>query len=177
MLSSPPGAREDTLDAIEFLRPPVPTALRMVLRGGFIPPGVCMFRAGLYVGLGGFGIAAAIDVSSGSLGGTLGALLRTGISLGPPGRNELGTAEALDEVGMKSVGEGILKVGAPEKALSALGWLVGPVADCPVGLSLANRSVRSCIAGVIAAGWSCEMACPCRHSGFGRTAGLGRVAA
>ena len=42
-----PGAREEILDAAEPFRALVGTALRAVLLGGLIPPGVCMLRAGL----------------------------------------------------------------------------------------------------------------------------------
>lgn len=45
---------------MELLRPPVPTMLRAVLLGGGILAGVDKFRAGLYVGLGSFGIEAVI---------------------------------------------------------------------------------------------------------------------
>ena len=55
------GGWDETLEAaIELLRPPVPTMLRAVLLGGGILAGVDKFRAGLYVGLGSFGIEAIV---------------------------------------------------------------------------------------------------------------------
>lgn len=49
-------------------------------------PVVCIFRAGLYVGLGAFGIATARSVSNGSFEGRAGApTLLSGIPLGPCG--------------------------------------------------------------------------------------------
>jgi hypothetical protein len=85
---------------MELLRLLVPTALRAVLRGGFTPMGVCIFRAGLYVGLGGFGIWTASCVSNGSFGGTL------GMPRGPKGR-EGGPMLPFEVTLEKSVGDGI----------------------------------------------------------------------
>jgi hypothetical protein len=91
------GAWLDILDAAnELLRPPVPFILRGVLRGGAMCAGSEMLRAGLYVGLGSLGKAAAIPVSSGNLGG--GREGGSGMSRGP--------ITLLED--WKSAGDGIL---------------------------------------------------------------------
>lgn len=76
------------LDAvIELLRLLVPTMLLAVLRGGWMFAGVCMLRAGLYAGIGGFGMAAMRSVFRGIFGGGGGPGSVPGISLGPTGRH------------------------------------------------------------------------------------------
>lgn len=49
---------------MELLLPPVPVILRAELLGGSTSTGVCIFLAGLYVGLGALGMAAATCASS-----------------------------------------------------------------------------------------------------------------
>lgn len=64
------GAYDEALDAwMELLRPPVPTMLLAVLRGGFMLAGMDKFRAGLYVGLGSLGIEVASCVFKNIPGG------------------------------------------------------------------------------------------------------------
>lgn len=77
------------LDAAnELLRPPVPTMLRGVLRGGLMLAGMEIFRAGLYVGLGSLGNEAASWVLRETFGGGGGSVEGGGISRGPMGRDE-----------------------------------------------------------------------------------------
>ena len=85
----PLGAWLEILEEVasELLRPPVPTILRGVLRGGLILKGPDMFRAGLYVGLGSFGRDAANCVFNGSMDGYGGMCNGgRGMSRGPSGR-------------------------------------------------------------------------------------------
>lgn len=69
-------------------------------------PVVCMFRAGLYVGLGSFGIAAAMLVLSGSFPGNGGAPFWAGMPLGPCGLDDefevIRESESKDERPSKS---------------------------------------------------------------------------
>src|SRR5215469_9596752 len=97
---------------MEDFRTLVGTALRTVLLGGLIPPGVCMLRAGLYAGLGSFGMATSICASRGNFEeDTLESVLLEGISRGPAGLKELGMAKDLEESGTKSADEDILEGG------------------------------------------------------------------
>jgi len=138
---------------MEAFRTLVGTALRTVLLGGLIPPGVCMLRAGLYAGLGSFGMTASICSSKGNFEGTLESVLLEGISRGPAGLKELGMVEDLDLSGTKSAGEGILKGGplaadVEELAESARDSPVWPLVVRPEPLNLTNRSSNSRFAGL-----------------------------
>jgi hypothetical protein len=124
-----------------------------VLLGGLIPPGVCMLRAGLYAGLGSFGMATSICASKGNFEGILESVLLEGISRGPAGLKELGMAEDLDVSGTKSAGEGILKGGpltadAEELVESARASPVWTLVGMPEPLNLTNRSSNSRLAGL-----------------------------
>jgi len=80
----PFGAAYDAEDA----RPPVPTRLRALCRGGAMFPVVSIFRAGLYVGGGACGIAAENVVSKGNFNGRSGStMFSEGIDRGPSGRD------------------------------------------------------------------------------------------
>ena len=84
MSRSPLGARNEATDeAVDDRRYSLEAKLRALCRGGAMLPVVCMLRAGLYVGLGALGIAAAKAVSKGSLAGNKGPPL--GMPRGPKG--------------------------------------------------------------------------------------------
>jgi hypothetical protein len=74
---------EATEDAVDERRYSLEAKLRALCLGGATWPVVCMLRAGLYVGLGAFGIAAARLVSNGSLAGNSGP--PKGMPRGPDG--------------------------------------------------------------------------------------------
>ena len=59
--------------------PPVPTILRALERGRLMLPDICMFLAGLYIGLGGLGIESTKPVSR------KGRMVPLGMTRGPEG--------------------------------------------------------------------------------------------
>lgn len=146
--------------------------LRAVCLGSVIFSVVCMFLAGLYVGLGAFGNACMILVSRGSLGGAGGG----GKGLGPAGRPE--AADAVD-LYMESDESRPGYSWFPNCETGEL-WIDEwfddresglPASVVPFILSLANRSC-SVSAGADVVGAAVDMGLPCILSGFGDGVGL-----
>lgn len=137
-------------------------------------PVVCMFLAGLYVGLGSFGIDIAMLVFSGSFPGKGGPPLPGGMPLGPCGREEefeVTLDNESKEVRLSESSDLTVETGelcideAFEPRDSGLMSCVR---------SFANRALRSEPAGGIplAAAVDVDTARPCSASGFGEGVGL-----
>jgi len=139
-------------------------------------PVVCMFLAGLYVGLGSFGIAAASLVSKGNLLGKGGPVEPFGIPRGPNGLEDecdaVWAGESKEDLPFvcsaltAATGE-LCK--EDESGTLVCGGLVSSVLSC------ANRALRSCGGGpgiFCAVAVTLEMARPWSDSGFGEGVGF-----
>lgn len=120
-----------------------------------------MFRAGLYVGSGAFGIEMAQSVSRGSFDGRGGPVPLSGIPLGPRGFEEVPFQPSFSPPGAEEIES--LEPGRPDSVV-------------PDMRSFANRSARAPaevdVEEPFIAGATDDMARECMLSGFGDTEGL-----
>lgn len=137
-------------------------------------PVVCMFLAGLYVGLGSFGIEIAMLVFSGSFPGKGGPPFPGGIPLGPCGRDEEFEVTRDNESNDVRLSESSdLTVDTGELCIDeALDPRDSGLMSCV--RSFANRALRSVPAGGMPFGAAVDVdtALPCSASGFGDGVGL-----
>lgn len=131
-------------------------------------PVVCILRAGLYVGLGGFGMAMAKSVSSGSFDGRGGPLPVSGIPRGPCGLEKVFPQFPGSTPGIES--------GTPCTEDTEPLELGREDSDCPKPRSFAKRSERASADGgkdePLATGPTDDTARECRLSGLGETDGF-----
>lgn len=137
-------------------------------------PVVCMFLAGLYVGLGSFGIEIAMLVFSGSFPGKGGTACPGGIPLGPCGRDDVLEVTLGNESNDVRLSESSdLTVDAGELCNDeALDPRDSGLMSCV--RSFANRVLRSVPAGGMPFGPAVcvDTALPCSASGLGDGVGL-----